>query len=164
MGSIGRKDKTKGRFVLESEQDIRDACLQLINDVEHFNDFPCIALRGGIYRKLDPTEVFATQVGKVMLGYKLQEVAPLIVEIDQLPTMRRTMFIKVIGYNMLEIPEEQRNRIVCAVLDVFVGWQQAEIEYDFLDGGNTMTLSQDFKVAVMYERNPNLVTIAGGLG
>lgn len=164
MGSIGRKDKTKGKTLLKPDGRLRAACDELRTWVEHFNKVPSIALRGERYGPLDPAQIYTTRVENVEIGYKLEEILPLIVEMDQLPTMRRTVYVKLHDYKFAEVPKADRETIVSAVLDAFMDQQQGIPDMDFNKDGDVMKLTQDFKVAVMYQRNPNLVTIAGGYG
>jgi hypothetical protein len=164
MGSIGRKDKTKGKALLKPDGRLREACGELRHWVEHFNKVPSIALRGERYGPLDPTKIYTTRVENVEIGYKLEEILPLLVEMDQLPTMRRTVYVKLHDYKFAEVPKEDRDTIISAVLDAFMDQQQTIPDMDINRDGDVMKLTQDFKVAVMYQRNPNLVTIAGGLG
>lgn len=164
MGSVKRKGEAKGKFILKPDGRLRSACEELREWVEHFNKVPSIALRGERYGPLDPTQIFTTRVENVEIGYKLEELLPLVVEIDQLPTMRRTVYVKLHGYRFAEVPDDERGNLVSAVLDAFMDQQQRVPEMEFNREGDVMKLTQDFKVAVMYQRNPNLVTIAGGLG
>jgi len=158
------RKKPRGKFVLKPDAKLREACDELRHFVEHFNKVPSIALRGARYGPLDPEEIFATRVDNVQVGYKLEEILPLLVEMDQLPTMRRTVYVKLHDYKFDEVPEEDRDTIISAVLDAFMDQQQTIPDMDINRDGDVMKLTQDFKVAVMYQRNPNLVTIAGGLG
>lgn len=153
----------KGKRILAESRQIKEACDELRHWVEHFNRVPGIALRGGVYRQLDPGQIYTTKIQDVEIGYKLEEVAPLLVELDTLPTMKRTVFVKFLGGPLNRLDEQSREAILTAVFGAFVDEQQEIPDLDVI-APDCLRMTQKFKVAVLYEKNPNLVTIAGGYG
>lgn len=89
--------------------------LNLKDFVENLSRQPDIALRGGVYRELAKVDIMTITHDNWIIGYKV---------IPQGISDLRRIFIKVKGYKLSEIPEEQSNPIMIAIFDVFLDRQQ----------------------------------------
>jgi hypothetical protein len=70
--------------------------------------------------------------------------------------MRRRIFIKIPGYDIGEIPQEQMDPICAGVMDVFIdrGQGMPEIKQIAMD---CLELTQDFMPLFQYEKNPGVI-------
>ncbi len=136
--------------ILKADAKVKEALEALANHVDHQGKG--IALKGSIYKQRDPKEVQTVRVDGVIFGYRLE---------DHKVYMRRVIFMKVPGYKIEEISENERSRIMTALFNVF-----------FLPGNKLPTVdrinpdcllfTQDFVPEIAVERSPGLVSIAGG--
>lgn len=89
--------------------------LNLKELVDNLSRQPDIALRGGVYKDLSEADIMTITHDNWIIGYKVTPQA--------ISDIRR-IFIKVEGYNLAEIPEEQSNPIMIAIFDVFLDRRQ----------------------------------------
>jgi hypothetical protein len=92
----------------------------------------------------------------VVIGYRRQ---------THITFRRREVFIKVPGYKIEDVSRAERERILTAVLNVFIiaGASMPEITSPE-HVHDTMIVRQDYVPDIPFERSPGLVSIAGGWG
>jgi hypothetical protein len=115
----------------------------------------CEALREAVHDK--PSGILLTvKVGGVVIGYRRQ---------THITFRRREVFIKVPGYKIEDVSRAERERILTAVLNVFIiaGASMPEITSPE-HVHDTMIVRQDYVPDIPFERSPGLVSIAGGWG
>lgn len=100
--------------------------LNLKDFVENLSRQPDIALRGGVYKELAKADIMTITHDNWVIGYKVIPHAIHIFNPNKMEdwTVTRRIFVKVEGYKLEEIPEEQSNPIMVAVFDVFLDRQQ----------------------------------------
>ncbi len=136
--------------ILKADTKVQEALEALADHVDHQRSGKRIALVGAIYTQ--PKDVQTVKVDGVVFGYRLE---------DHQVFMRRVVFIKVPGYKVSDISEDERARIMTALFNVF-----------FLPGGKTPEIKQiapdcllithDFVPEIAIERKPGLVSLVGG--
>lgn len=89
--------------------------LNLKDFVENLSRQPDIALRDGIYKELAKTDIMTITHDNWVIGYKV---------ISQAISDLRRIFVKIEGYKLSEIPDEQSNPIMAAIFDVFLDRRQ----------------------------------------
>jgi hypothetical protein len=115
----------------------------------------CESLREAVHDK--PSGILLTvKVGGVVIGYRRQ---------THITFRRREVFIKVPGYKIEDVSRAERERILTAVLNVFIiaGASMPEITSPE-HVHDTMIVRQDYVPDIPFERSPGLVSIAGGWG
>ena len=115
----------------------------------------CESLREAVHDK--PSGILLTvKVGGVVIGYRRQ---------THITFRRREVFIKVPGYKIKDVSRAERERILTAVLNVFIiaGASMPEITSPE-HVHDTMIVRQDYVPDIPFERSPGLVSIAGGWG
>jgi hypothetical protein len=156
MGDGDLKKKIKGKEIIHSDKDLRKACEELRYYVEHPNESSEIMLNKGIYKLKDPEAIQTIKCDGVEIGYKVAPLSPLAIG-----TMVRKIFIKIPGYKIEEVPKKDRDAIMGAVFDAFIDEQQDVPEIKST-ADDAMLITQTFMLVVLTERQPNLVSIAGG--
>ena len=149
MGEVGNPHN---RTILKPDHRLLEVCEGLRNFVENVNRVPD-GIVAGKFRTIDPTRVFTDTCDGVEIGYKMEE---------YLTFMRRKVFIKVPGYSIDDIADQEREAIVTAVLEAFIDQQQGLPEIARI-AKDCMLIQQDFQPLFLIERNKNLVTLAGGV-
>ena len=137
--------------ILKADTRVQDALEALADHVDHQRKIS-VLLRGKTFKAPDPHEVQTVKVDGVVFGYRLE---------NHLVFMRRVIFMKVPGYKISDISEDERARIMTALFNVF-----------FLPGGkppvnkliapDCLLFEHDFVPEIAVERSPGLVSIAGG--
>lgn len=159
MGERLRGKKIKGKSIIVSDKRLKDACEALRHHVEHPNERPDIALlNGGIYRQKDPGSVSTATCDGVVIGYQVVPCSPL--EIN--PYFTRRIFVKIPGYRIEDVPKKDREAIMGAVFDTFIGEQQDAPQVSQI-GRDALLIEQIFQVAFPVNTKPGLVSIAGGV-
>lgn len=145
MGSLdGPNNK-----ILKADTRVQDALEALADHVDHQRKI-AILFNGQTYQK--PSEVQTVKVDGVVFGYRLE---------NHMVFMRRVVFMKVPGYQIGDVSEDERERIMTALYNVF-----------FLPGGRVphvkqvapdcVVITHDFVPEIAVERSPGLVSLAGG--
>lgn len=146
------------KMIIPTDRKMREACIQLRDRVEHPNAVSDILLQNGIYRQKDPEAILTIEVDGVVVGYKVKESSPL----EMNPYFDRYVYLKIPGYRLAELTVKQLASIKTALYDAFLEPQQGPIGLKII-GEDAMLMVQRFQVAFLYQRNPNLVSIAGGI-
>ncbi len=138
--------------ILKADTKIQDALEALRNFLDNINKTASLALRGPIYKGVDPKVVQTIKVDGVEFGYKVE---------DHVIFIRRIIYIKFPGYKVEEIGDPDRERIMTAVFNVFIvpGAGMPEIGQIAVD---CLRITQDIVPLMLVERKPGLVSIAGG--
>ncbi len=115
----------------------------------------CEALKEAVHDK--PSGVLLTvKVGGVVIGYRRQ---------THITFRRREVFVKVPGYRIEDVSKAERERIMTAVLNVFIIPGAAMPQITAPEHvHDTMIVRQDYVPDIPVERSPGLVSIAGGWG
>ena len=139
--------------ILKADTKVQDALEALADHVDHQRK-TAILFHGQSYKAPNPHEIQTVRVDGVTFGYRLE---------DHRIYMRRVVFMKVPGYKISDISEDERSRIMTALFNVF-----------FLPGGkppvskliapDCLFFEHDFVPEIAVERNPGLVSIVGGFG
>jgi len=147
---MGALDGPNNR-ILKVDTKVQDALESLSDHVDNLMRSG-LALRGSVYKAPDRKEVYTVKVDGVEFGYRLE---------DHQIYMRRVVYMKVPGYRISDISEDERARIMTALFNVF-----------FLPGGKVPESRQiapdcllfvhDFVPDILVEKKPGLVSIAGG--
>ncbi len=138
--------------ILKPDTRVQDALTALAEHVDHLGSG--VALKGGVFKPRDPKTVHTVKVDGVEFGYRLE---------NHIIYLRRSVFMKVPGYRVSDISEDERQRIMTALFNVFFmpGNKPPEIEQIAQD---CLLFTQDFVPEIAVERKPGLVSIAGGWG
>lgn len=123
--------------ILRSDSRVQAALEALADHVDH----------GG----LSPV-IKSVAVDGMVFGYRLE---------DHLLFMRRQVFVKVPGWKIADISEDERARVMMAIFNVFVlpGGKKPVIRPISKD---CLYFEHDFIPEIAVERLPGLVSIAGG--
>ena len=152
-----RRHLKQNQRVIRPDGRLLEACIELRHVVEHPNERSEIIEQQGIYKHKDPEAILTVKVDGVVVGYKVKPSSAL--EIN--PYFDRYAFVKVPGYRLLDLPKSDLAAIKMAVLEAFFEPQQGEIKVEVI-GWDAILIYQRFMVAFPVERNPGLVSIAGG--
>ena len=113
----------------------------------------CESLREAVHDK--PSGILLTvKVGGVVIGYRRQ---------THITFRRREVFIKVPGYKIEDVSRAERERILTAVLNVFI-IPGGSIPKPVCIAPDCLLIRQDYVPDIPFERSPGLVSIAGGWG
>jgi hypothetical protein len=134
--------------ILRADTKVQEALEALANHVDHNRHR--ITRIGDVFRKRD--DVQTVKVDGVVFGYRLE---------DHRVFMRRVVFMKVPGYKVSDISEDERARIMTALFNVFFlpGGKPPEIKQIAYD---CLLITHDFVPEIAVERKPGLVSITGG--
>jgi len=115
--------------------------------VDNFNKVPKLALRNGLFRQMDSSDVYSTRVDGWEIGYKLEEL--------QGGSLRRKVFIKTHNGRLTDVHYEELRDVLSTVfdtaLDVGMPAQIDQIAHDCI------MIRQTFQVMHWQELNPNLI-------
>lgn len=156
MGGVKRQLKRNQR-IIRPDGRLFEACEQLRYAVEHPNERSEIIMQQGIYRQKDPEAIMTVQVDGVEVGYKVKPSSAL----ELSPYFDRYVYFKVPGFQLKDLTKQELAAIKMALLEAFFEVQQGQIQVEVI-GWDAMLLRQRFQVAFPVERNPGLVSIAGG--
>jgi hypothetical protein len=156
MGGVRRELKPNQR-IIRPDKRLFEACEQLRYVVEHPNERSEIIMEQGIYKHKDPEAIMRVTVDGVTVGYKVKASSPL--EIS--PYFDRYVYFKVPGHRLSDLTKAELSAIKTALLEAFFEVQQGQVQVEVI-GWDAMLLRQRFMVAFPVERNPGLVSIAGG--
>ena len=150
---MGILDSPNNR-ILKADTKIQEALEGLRQFVDNLKVSPNVGLRGETYRMIDPKKIQTVAVDGLVFGYRLEDHAVFI---------RRIVFIKVPGYRVEDISEDERARIMTAVFNVFIvpGSGIPEVQQINHDA---IKIAQDIVPMVLVERSPGLRSISGGFG
>ena len=125
--------------ILKADTRVQDALQALADHVDH-GKF--------IYNK----NVQTVKVDGVVFGYRLE---------DHKVFMRKIIYMKVPGWKIGDLSEDERARIMTAIFNVFImpGNKKPETKMIAQD---CLLFEQDFVPEIAVERKPGLVTLAGG--
>lgn len=125
--------------ILKPDTRVQDALHALADHVDH-GKF--------IYNK----NVQTVKVDGLVFGYRLE---------DHRVFMRRIVYVKVPGWRIEDIGEDERARILTAMFNVFLmpGNNPPEMKKIAPD---CLLFTHDFVPEIAVERKPGLVTLAGG--
>ena len=152
---MGKASRNKKRRVSEGgvlplDKRIQGELESLRHFVDNFNVTPKITMRGHkqTFRELQADEVYTTDVDGWEFGYKLEEFAD--------GWFRRKVYVKVPGYKLEDVEEEERKAVMVAVFNACLdkGASQAEIEQTDID---TLLITQMFLPIYLHEHNPNVI-------
>lgn len=141
-----------GKAILQPDLNIQEMCEGLRDHVNNITG-ERIVREGKIYKVEDHRKIYTAKSAGVEIGYRRTAHATFV---------RREVFIKVPGYTIEDLSEEERSRIMVAVFNVFLipGASLPKIGRIAKD---CMLIRQDFIPQIPVERSPGLVSIAGGL-
>lgn len=130
MGSL-----VKGKTILKPDARLLDACRALRQHVENIG-----------HNASD--EIFTTTVDGVVIGYKVKESSPLLMD----PYFDRFCYIKTPGWKLTDLKAKELAAIKTACLEAFFEPQQGEIKPTVI-GYDSMVLSQRFMIAMIKRGN-----------
>lgn len=137
-------------------KDLREGLQELRYVVENPNRRPLVALRNGVYRQLNPEKVEVLNYPPWEIGYQVVEHP---VKDD---FFVRNIFLKLPGHNIEKVKQDDMQMMTDAISSELldIGMSEVDISRISID---TLKYSQHFMVFYRTERNPNLVTKAGGI-
>lgn len=144
--------------VLRHERKLKERLEALRYAVEHPNQESDIVTRGGVYRQKDPTEVITIKCDGVEVGYQVKPCS--ILEIN--PYFDRYVYLRVPGYKITDLKDEEIIRIKGAIYETFFNDYQSPIHLRVVPP-DCLILCQRFEVAYLREKNKNLVSLIGGV-
>jgi len=121
--------------------------------VDNINRAPVIALRRGIYQGINKDQVFTTRFDGFEIGYHLEDMGTM---------MRKTVYIKLPGEDIGEIPEGQIEPVCNTVMDIFIDRGQAPPTVGRC-AKDCIQIIQVFVPLTMFEKNPGIV-VPGSTG
>jgi hypothetical protein len=121
----------KGKTILKPDIRLLDACIKLRHHVEHQG-------------KDASDQIFTVKVDGVVIGYKVVESSPLIID----PYFTRYCLIKTPGYKQTELKARELAAIKTAVLEAFFEPQQGPISVKVINE-ETIEFSQVFMIAMI---------------
>jgi hypothetical protein len=133
--------------MVERLQDLRQR-------VENQGTGRAIHLVGDTYRKRELTQVYSTKLDSWIVGYKVEP-------LDFVNGLfKRTIYLKLPKWDIMEVGEEERNAIIGAVHKTLLdpGADMPEVEAVAYD---CLKLEQNFAVTFWHEGNPNLIVPGG---
>ncbi len=139
---------TDERDILQGAADLQAACESLKDHGEN------IARSGRTFHEEDRKRVWTVKCGGIEIGYRLQVFNTY---------LNRQVFIKVPGYRIADLSNEEREKIMSAVFNVFVHQGSSIPSIDGI-AQDTILLQQQIIPMILVERQPGLRSIAGGLG
>jgi len=139
--------KKPNRKVLRADQRAIDRLVELFVFVNNINRTPDLALRGGVYKEIAQADVFTASFDGWEVGYKLE---------DHTLFLTRKVFLKC-EQPFSEIPDDQRNPIMAAVLEVFCERGQ-DIPQVAQISPFAILIEQNVMPLLLTEKNPNLVS------
>lgn len=134
--------------ILKKDSRIKDALVDLRDFVENLNKAPKLAYRNGIYRGIGNEDIQTVKVDGVEVGYQLQ---------DKGAYVRRRIFIKILGYDIGEIPQDQIDPICAAVMDALLDHGQSMPKIARI-ARDCLYIEQDFIPLTLKELKPGIVT------
>jgi|GEM_PF-2631309 hypothetical protein len=143
------EDKTD---ILKGDAGLQSACEDLKDHGDNVGRLPDLALRGGTFTEADRKRIWTVKVDGIEIGYRLQAFRTY---------LNRQVFIKTPGQQIGEISNEERQRIMSAVFNVFVIQGAAVPTIDSV-APDCILLQQQIIPMVQVERQPRLRSIAGG--
>ena len=134
--------------ILKADTRVQEALEALADYVDHNSQR--ITRIGEVFRKRD--DVQTVKVDGVVFGYRLE---------DHKIYMRRVIFMKVPGWKIEDISEDERARIMTAIFNVFIlpGSKPPEVKQIAPD---CLLFTHDSVPEIAVERKPGLVTLFGG--
>lgn len=153
MGSLKQNQQ-----IMKPDGSILEACEDLRRAVEHPNERSDIIMQQGIYKQKDPEAIMTVKVDGVEVGYSVRQSS--IVEMS--PYFDRYVYFKVPDHKLSDLTKAELSAVKTALLEAFFEPQQGKIIVEVI-GWDAMLLRQRFMVAFPIERNPGLVSIAGGM-
>lgn len=134
--------------ILKADTKVQEALEALADYVDHNKQR--ITVVGDVFRNRDQLQT--VKVDGCVFGYRLE---------DHKIYMRRVIFMKVPGYKVSDISEDERARIMTAIFNVFMmpGNRPPKTKQIAPD---CLLFEQDFIPEIAVERNPNLVSKVGG--
>ena len=157
MGSVRRKLKPNQK-ILKPDKRLLAACEALRYAVEHPNERSEIILQQEIYKQTDPEAIMTIKVDGVEVGYKVKKSSPF----EMSPYFDRYVYFRVVGHKLSDLGKEELSAIKTALLDGFFEVQQGSIKVEVI-GWDAMLMRQRFMVAFAYEKNPNVISLVGGI-
>jgi len=134
-------------------QQLADKLMALRSFVENLNKTASIAIRnGGTYKGINLNQVFTCKHDNWTIGYKLEQMAF---------TFKRKVFLKVEGYRLDEIPEEQKDPVLTLCYDVFFDQGESVPEIEPV-AHDAILIWQSFMPGYWYERSPGVVVPGKG--
>lgn len=126
------------------------ACEDLRQMVDNLNNAPDLALRGGVFKKLDPEQVFTVKIHGWEVGYQLKEFKF---------HMLRKVFVKA-EQPLNEIPEKEKNPVIQGAMECFIDKGSGEVNIEPI-APDCVMISQAFIPLFRVEKNPNIVVPKG---
>jgi hypothetical protein len=142
-----------GTEILQADVNLQAMCEDLKDHVNNMTGEKLV-LVGPTYGAQNHRKIYTAKGGGIEIGYR-RTAHPKFV--------RREVFVKVPGYSIDDLSEEERSRIMTALFNVFIvpGSQIPQIGRVAKD---CMLIRQDYVPMIPVERSPGVVSIAGGLG
>jgi len=159
MGEATARHLQPNQRILKADRRLLEACESLRYVVEHPNERSEILLQQGIYKQKDPEAIMTVTVDGVVVGYKVKPSSAL----EMNPYFDRYVYFKTPGNRLSDLTKAELSAIKTAILEAFFEIQQGEIKVEVI-GFDAMLLWQRFMVAFPVERNPNVISLAGGFG
>ena len=144
-----KKKRVSEGGILPLDKRIQTELESLRYFVDNFNKTSKMDLKGNnIYRELKNDEIYTTKIDGWEFGYKLEEYAN--------GMFRRKVYVKVPGYKIEDVAEEERKAVMIAVFNGTLDQGAGEVEI-YHTAPDTLLITQDFMPIYLYERNPKLI-------
>ena len=157
MGHV--KNLKPNQRILQPDKRLLEACAQLRHAVEHPNERSEIIMQQGIYKHKDPEAIMTVKVDGVEVGYKVKQSSAL----EMSPYFDRYVYFKVPGHRLSDLTKQELSAIKTALLEAFFEPQQGKIKVEVI-GWDAMVLRQRVMVCFPVQKNPNVLSLVGGLG
>jgi len=127
----------------EPSENLLGELIALRTFVDNINAAPDLAMRNGVYQGLDKKKVFCTKIDGIVYGYQLE---------DHGVFMRRKIFIQTPGYQLAEIPEDQKDVKVTAAFMAMLDKGQSDPSIEMI-APDALLVTQDFMPLVLTRVN-----------
>lgn len=150
MGSMSRtirRERAREAKLMEPHPMLRMKLDELRATVDHFNQMPKLAERGGVFRALDPNAVYTTKKDGFEFGYQL---------VDLGAVVQRTVYVKC-EQPIREVPPAEWMPVLATVFECLID-QGAEYPEMHLIDPQTLRIRQKFVTVHWVEMQPGIVT------
>lgn len=132
--------------VIEPDCRLLEACEALRYDVEHQGKDFDIMIGQGIYRKKNPDAIMTVQVDGVVIGYKIKECSPLVIN----PYFDRYCFVRFPNHRLQDLSDKELATVKFTCLEAFFEPQQGEVHHEVI-GQGAILMWQRFQVAFAHK-------------
>lgn len=142
---------------IKPDPDIVEGLKALREQVENQGATPKIYLIGSTTTKKELTDMQVLRVNPWVFGYKVEPV-------DVINGLyMRTLYIKLPGEKIMEIPDKDREGIMAAVFETMIDDGNELPMFDLI-AYDALMMRQRFAVMFLHEFNPSIVPLGGRRG